>query len=194
MKKLLLTLCLLIAAVQAYSQSASLSGTVKSAADASALPGATVLLENPATAAKPVATITDSEGNFRFERVAPGQYILKVNYLGFQTLSQPVKMEGASLNLGSLQLQEEATAIKEVQVIGRVPLGDQKGDTAVYNAGAFKTAPDASAEDLVTKMPGVTIQDGKVQAQGEDIKQVFVDGKRFLGMMPTRPCGTSPPR
>ncbi|GAA4445467.1 TonB-dependent receptor [Pontibacter saemangeumensis] len=181
MKKLLLTLCLLITAFQGFAQSAALSGTVKSAVGASALPGATVLLSNPATEAPPTATITDSEGNFRFERVAPGQYNLQVNYLGFQNLSQPVKMEGVSQNLGTLQLQEESTAIKEVQVVGRVPLGTQKGDTAVYNAGAFKTAPDASAEDLVTKMPGVTIQDGKVQAQGEDIKQVFVDGKRFFG-------------
>ncbi|WP_161891225.1 outer membrane beta-barrel protein [Pontibacter russatus] len=182
MKKLLLTLCLLIAAVQVFAQVATLSGTVKSAVGATALPGATVLLENPAApAATPTATITDAEGNFRFERVAPGQYNLKVNYLGFENFSQSVKMEGASVNLGTLQLQEASTSIKEVQVIGRVPLGDQKGDTAVYNAGAFKTAPDASAEDLVTKMPGVTITDGKVQAQGEDVKQVFVDGKRFFG-------------
>ena len=30
-------------------------------------------------------------------------------------------------------------------------------------------------------MPGVTVLDGKVQAQGEDVKQVLVDGKRFFG-------------
>jgi hypothetical protein len=30
-------------------------------------------------------------------------------------------------------------------------------------------------------MPGVTLVDGKIQAQGEDVKQVLVDGKRFFG-------------
>jgi hypothetical protein len=30
-------------------------------------------------------------------------------------------------------------------------------------------------------MPGVTVTDGKVQAQGEDVKQVLVDGQRFFG-------------
>ncbi|MFD2999230.1 outer membrane beta-barrel protein [Pontibacter toksunensis] len=179
MKKLLLTLAILFSILNAYAQSAAVFGTVKGGSDATVLPGATVILEN--SAGNPNATATDSEGKFRFERVAPGQYTLRVNYLGFQSLARPVQLQGTSLDLGTLTLQEEATAIKEVQVIGRVPLGTQKGDTTQYNAGAFKTTPDASAEDLVTKMPGVTIQDGKVQAQGEDVKQVFVDGKRFFG-------------
>ncbi|GAB3531206.1 hypothetical protein GCM10027443_13020 [Pontibacter brevis] len=179
MKKLLSTLVILFTIVNAYAQSAAVFGTVKGASDATALPGATVILEN--NTGNPNATVTDSEGKFRFERVAPGQYTLQVNYLGYQSLTRPVQLEGKSLDVGTLSLQEEATAIKEVQVVGRVPLGDQKGDTTQYNAGAFKTAPDASAEDLVTKMPGVTITDGKIQAQGEDVKQVFVDGKRFFG-------------
>jgi hypothetical protein len=45
--------------------------------------------------------------------------------------------------------------------------------------------PDASAEDLIEKMPGVVVEDGKVQAQGEDIKEVLVDGKPFFGNDPT---------
>src|SRR5205085_12440292 len=56
-----------------------------------------------------------------------------------------------------------------------------KGDTTQYNADAFKTSRDATSEDLVTKMPGITIQDGKVQAQGEDVKKVTVDGRPFFG-------------
>ncbi|RDV13971.1 TonB-dependent receptor [Pontibacter diazotrophicus] len=179
MKKLLLTLLLISAIVNAYAQSAAVFGTVKSASDATALPGATVILEGDSDT--PNTTITDSEGKFRFERVPAGDYTLRINYLGFQNFTRAVQQQGKSVDLGTLSLQEEATAIKEVQVVGRVPLGDQKGDTSQYNAGAFKTAPDASAEDLVTKMPGVTIQDGKVQAQGEDVQQVFVDGKRYFG-------------
>ncbi|WP_162053052.1 outer membrane beta-barrel protein [Pontibacter pamirensis] len=179
MKKLLLTLLLISAVVNAYAQSAAVFGTVKSASDATALPGATVILQGSSNT--PTTTITDSEGKFRLERVPAGEYTLRINYLGFQNFTRTVQQQGKSVDLGTLSLQEEATAIKEVQVVGRVPMGDQKGDTSQYNAGAFKTAPDASAEDLVTKMPGVTIQDGKVQAQGEDVKQVFVDGKRYFG-------------
>lgn len=50
-----------------------------------------------------------------------------------------------------------------------------------YNADAFKTSKDASAEDLVTKMPGVSIENGVVKAQGEDVKRITVDGRPFFG-------------
>lgn len=180
MKKTLLLLFLLFAFADAFAQRAAVTGVVKSAPGAIALPGATVLLEN-AAAATPLATVTDTEGNFVFERVAAGQYTLRVNYLGYTSYTQTIRVEGKPLQLGTLSMQEETTRIREIEVVGRVPLGTAKGDTTQYNAGAFKTTPDASAEDLVTKMPGVVIQDGKIQAQGEDVKQVFVDGKRFFG-------------
>ncbi|WP_162426508.1 TonB-dependent receptor [Pontibacter pudoricolor] len=180
MKKFLLTLVFLFTIVGAFAQSASITGSIKSGQDKSALPGASVLLVNNTTTAT-VASVTDVEGNFRFERVAAGDYTIKVNYLGFNPFSRNVKMEGKALNLGALTLEEASTAIGEVEIIGRAPLGEQKGDTAQFNAKAFKTAPDASAEELVTKMPGVTIQDGKIQAQGEEVKQVMIDGKRYTG-------------
>lgn len=56
-----------------------------------------------------------------------------------------------------------------------------KGDTTEMNAGSFKVNPDASAEDLVSKMPGVTSSNGQIQAQGEQVKKVLVDGKPFFG-------------
>lgn len=57
----------------------------------------------------------------------------------------------------------------------------QKGDTVSYNASAFKVTNDADVEGLLKKMPGITITDGTVEAQGEEVKKVFVDGKEFFG-------------
>ncbi|MCC9136097.1 TonB-dependent receptor domain-containing protein [Pontibacter silvestris] len=178
--KWLFLLIALVSFGKAYAQGVAVYGTVQSAQDKTVLPGASVVLTNNANALQK-GVATDMEGIFRFENVAPGQYKVEVNFLGFKTLSQEVKVQDGALNLGTLTLEESSTTIKEVQVIGRVPLGEQKGDTTQYNAGAFKTAPDASAEDLVQKMPGITIQDGAIQAQGQDVKQVLVDGKRFFG-------------
>lgn len=57
----------------------------------------------------------------------------------------------------------------------------QKEETSEYNAGAYKTNRDASAEDLITKMPGITSENGTLKAQGEAVKKVTVDGKEFFG-------------
>ena len=180
MKRLLPFLFLLIGTMHAYAQNAAVFGTVQSGSDKSALPGANVVLKKT-TDASITATVTDAEGRFRFERVANGQYTVEINYIGFDKFSRAIEVQGTPLNLGQLLLQDGSTALKEVQIVGRAPLGEQKGDTTQFNAKAFKTAPDASAEDLVTKMPGVTVQDGKVQAQGEDVQQVMIDGKRYTG-------------
>ncbi|WP_246000988.1 outer membrane beta-barrel protein [Pontibacter diazotrophicus] len=162
----------------------SINGTVQSAKDHTALPGASVTLTR-VTFDDKTGTVTETNGNFRFERVTPGYYTVEVNYLGFKPLVKEVTVQQNSVNLGTLELEEAATTIQEVQVVGRVPLGEQKGDTTSYNAGAFKTNPDASAEDLVQKMPGITISNGTLQAQGQDVKQVLVDGKRFFGDDPS---------
>ncbi|RIJ41725.1 outer membrane beta-barrel protein [Pontibacter oryzae] len=180
MKRLLSALILVMVAVQVYAQNAAVYGTVQSSSDNTALPGANVVLIK-ATDASKLATVSGPDGKFRFESVGTGQYTVEINYIGFEKYNRSIQVQGTALNLGQLALKDGSTSIKEVQIIGRAPLGEQKGDTTQFNAKAFKTAPDASAEELVTKMPGVTIQDGKVQAQGEDVKQVMIDGKRYTG-------------
>ena len=46
-------------------------------------------------------------------------------------------------------------------------------------ARILNTFADADAEELISKMPGIVVQDGKVQAQGEDVQEVTVDGRPF---------------
>src|SRR5690606_19434960 len=60
-----------------------------------------------------------------------------------------------------------------------------KGDTVEFSASAFKTKPNAVAEDLLKKLPGVEVDmDGNVTAQGEAIQKIYVDGKEFFGSDP----------
>ncbi|SIT78870.1 outer membrane beta-barrel protein [Pontibacter indicus] len=178
MRKLFSLLIMLIGFSQVYAQ--TVSGTVQSASDKSGLPGASVVMKRAASESI-LTTTTDVQGAFRFERVPSGNYTLEVRYLGHDLLTRPVQVAQAPVNLGVLTMQEQNTRLSEVQIIGRAPLGEQKGDTTQLNAKAFKTAPDASAEDLVTKMPGVQVQDGRIQAQGEEVRQVMIDGKRYTG-------------
>lgn len=178
MRKLFSLLIMLIGFSQVYAQ--TVSGTVQSATDKSGLPGASVVMKRAASDAI-LTTSTDVQGAFRFERVPSGNYTLEVRYLGYDLLSRPVQVAQAPVVLGVLSMQEQNTRLGEVQIIGRAPLGEQKGDTSQFNAKAFKTAPDASAEDLVTKMPGVQVQDGRIQAQGEEVRQIMIDGKRYTG-------------
>lgn len=180
MKYSILILITLFSFSHAFSQNISISGTVESAVDRSTFPGATVILLNPSDSSLFKGTITDIEGNFKLEQINPGNYILQVQFIGFENYFRNLNLQ-KDLNLGRISLQEETTTLNEVIVVGKEPVGIQKGDTTQFNASSFKTLADASSQDLVEKMPGITLLDGKIQAQGEDVQQILVDGKPFFG-------------
>lgn len=152
--------------------------------DGAPLPGAHVELQHP-WGENVAATVAEDNGAFILKEVPRGGYKLRISYLGYATLEQEVTLSDHSLDLGTLTLEPGAEVLTEVQVKDRVPMGKVKGDTTEFNADAFKVLKDASAEDLVKKLPTVSVENGKVQAQGEDVKEVLVDGKRFFGNDPT---------
>ena len=124
---------------------------------------------------------TDIDGKVTTPTKPYGKYNAVISFLGYEEYKMEVQINAAKKNLGTIALKESATqintVIKEVQAIR----ASQKGDTVSYNAGAYKVANDADVEGLLKKMPGITISNGSVEAQGETVQKVFVDGKEFFG-------------
>ena len=149
--------------------------------------GATTVVQTAADSLLSGFAITDSEGQFEIKKVKPGDYLLQITYLGFETFTQPfsVEKDQSAIKLGDLTLVPENTILDEVLVEGEIiPIIINK-DTIEYNADAFKTKPNAVVEDLLRKLPGVEVQrDGSIRAQGEQVDKVLVDGKEFFGNDP----------
>ncbi|WP_226185357.1 TonB-dependent receptor [Hymenobacter nitidus] len=165
-----------------FAQTYPISGRVVDITDQSPLIGANVLLTRVPDSVKTGATV-DPTGRFELT-AAPGRYVLTVSFLGYQTLRRPVEVTSAPVVLGSLALATSQVKLNGVEVVGQAAAAVQKGDTTQYDSRAFKTNPDANAQDLITKMPGVVVTDGKVQAQGEQVQRILVDGKEFFGSDP----------
>lgn len=123
----------------------------------------------------------------RFREMMLSVFIQKSEYEDVWNIVKP-QMErterGISINLGSVQLRKIANLQKIDAVNIRTKSIEMKGDTTEINAGSFKVNPDASAEDLIAKMPGVMKSGGDLQAQGEKVQRVLVDGKPFFGEDP----------
>ncbi|HYF04026.1 MAG TPA: TonB-dependent receptor [Patescibacteria group bacterium] len=184
------TLLLLAVATPVFSQNYTVEGTVTDPNNAP-LPGATIrLISLPDSVIK--GTIAGREGNFIIREVSQGRFILKISSIGYAELTRNITVSNESLRLGRLQLAEQAVTSGEVLVQERRAASQQKGDTTELDAQAFKTNPDATTEDLVRKMPGVTVQNGQVQAQGEQVQQVLVDGKPFFGEDPNAALKSMP--
>ncbi|KUG06669.1 TonB-dependent receptor [Solirubrum puertoriconensis] len=174
-----------VAAAQAQAQTFPVSGRVLDAKDQAPLIGANVLLTRLQADSARVGAAVNPDGSFTIPGAEAGSYRLTVSFLGYQALKRAVTVSGAPLNLGTLALQASGVTLRGVEVTGRAPAAVQKGDTAQFDSRAFKTNPDANAQDLITKMPGVTVgTDGRVQAQGEQVQRILVDGKEFFGNDP----------
>lgn len=181
----LLTFIILFFACSSYSQTFSITGRLVDQTDTSALIGVGVAVAPENDSTQKNGTASDDNGNFRIDNIAPGTYILTANYVGFKKLERRITVTGQDINLGSVKMQTLATQLKNVVVEDKQIRAQQNGDTTQFNANAYKVNPDANAEDLVNKMPGITSDGTGVKANGEDVKQVYVDGKPFFGDDPT---------
>lgn len=180
MKNSLYILFLLFSISQVTAQTHTVKGKVYQAGTEITIPNATILILNLPDSMQVEGMISDLDGEFQINNVKEGEYLLKIQYLGYENLFKNIHVI-QNLDLGVLSLREQATALDEVTISAARAQGEQKGDTTLYNADAFKTMRDASAQTLLEKLPGVISQDGSLQAQGESITQILVDGKPFFG-------------
>ena len=117
--------------------------------------------------------------HFTFSNLNRGFYFLTLSGKNYTSKTIPVRLQDNREE--QYYLMPTVTVIKTVVVRTEADI-ILKGDTIQYNADSFKTQANASAEDLVKKLPGVTTENGKVTAQGEEVKRVLVDGKPFSEM------------
>ena len=128
-------------------------------------------------------TLTDNNGQYTFEEVEKGDYRMVVSYLGFKKYRKRITIDD-NLTIAPINLIEDVIEIDGVEITRSRIQAIQKGDTTIFNAGAFKTLPDADAKDLIAKIPGIEIEGGTVKANGEEVQKVTVDGREFFGNDP----------
>jgi hypothetical protein len=139
-------------------------------------------------------TVSGKGGVFQFKGIPVGQYRLLITYEGYNHLDRRVSISDSTPNvdLSTLYMTRADKMLAEV-IIQRPPLGIKK-DTVEYSAGSFAVKPNAVAEDLLKKLPGVTVDNsGTVTAHGETVQRILVDGKRFFSDDPKLATRNLPP-
>lgn len=180
MKYLFILIFIFFRLTFSFAQTYQIQGKIEEAESKLGVPNATIILLLASDSTQIDGLISDLNGKFKFTSVKKGEYLLKIQFLGFQTRIKEI-LVNSDLELGSILIKEEASDLAEIIVNARRSTGIQKSDTTLFNADAFKTMKDASAQALLEKLPGISSQEGVLQAQGENIAQILVDGKPFFG-------------
>ncbi len=172
----------LLAHAQTDSSTGGIRGKLVDSSIRQSLSAATVSVLNAADSVVVASKASDKDGAFAIGRIPFGQYILKVSYTGYETQYQSFTLgtDSALLNTGDIFMQTQANMLQGV-VVKTSPIVIKK-DTVEYNASMFGTKPNATAEDVLKKLPGVEVdKDGNIKAQGETVQRILVNGKRFFG-------------
>lgn len=124
MKKLMVTILLVVSARSVFSQSKNykISGVVKDAEGLS-LEYATIHLERVKDSILVTYTISDKDGNFALEEKTADQSLnLFVSYVGYKTHVQNVRLSRPSINLGNINPQTDTNTLDEVLITSRAPI------------------------------------------------------------------------
>jgi len=124
---------------------------------------------------------TNTDGYFQIRNLITGKYLIEIEFLSLKKYAEYISIGSENRNIGKIFMRPNDINIKEVNIIGQVVPVSQKGDTTEMSAQSYKVNVDADALDLVKKMPGITVEDGKIKAHGEELKKVLLDGKDFFG-------------
>ena len=111
-----------------------------------------------------------------------------ITYPGYADYSEHFTLDSVktSFDFGKVSMILKEKLLADVIVKGNRASIKIKGDTTEFDARAYKTQANATVEDLLKQLQGITVdKDGKITAQGQTVSKVLVDGEEFFGDDPT---------
>jgi len=154
------------------------------------LPGATVTIGS----AKPLSTLTRSDGYFSLNGLPTGQNKVSVSYIGYQPYSEQITLGTQAVDL-TITLEDSFTLLEGIVVKGdglkgqAKALNQQKGDinvTNVVSADQIGRFPDSNIGDAIKRIPGITMQNDQGEARNiiirgmaSGLNSVTLNGERI---------------
>ena len=162
-----------------------LKGKVVDSENGEALLRSTVLVMTPDTARMVTGGTTANDGSFNLKNVKDGTYLLKISYVGYHNFYRTINVKSAenkgTMAIGTVMLVPNTVELKQAVVTAQMKEVEVKEDTLIFNADAFKVPEGSVLEELIKKLPGVTIEDGVIKVNGKTVKKILVGGKEFFG-------------
>ncbi|OBS12602.1 TonB-dependent receptor [Elizabethkingia miricola] len=149
------------------------------------LPYTTVTLKTAKEKKFVSGTITNEEGRFSITGIKPDNYYLETSVSGYSPYTQSVFIGSLSefLDIPSIELEQikddKETKIEEVVLTSskKNEISNQL-DKKTYSVADNISQSGGSILQSMQNLPGVTVQDGKVQLRGNDKVTVLIDGKQ----------------
>lgn len=121
---------------------------------------------------------SNKDGSFLLNTEKFGNFTLQISAMGYISKKFPfyVIKRGENFDLKKITLEsDKVKEIKEV-VISRTAAIKIKKDTVEYNVLNFSNGTEQNVEDLLKKLPGITVQnDGKIKFDNKEVSRVMIE-------------------
>lgn len=118
-----------------------------------------------------IGTTTDIDGKYSLS-VEPGNYILELSFLGYQTVEVPITVKaGQNVTVNKALTAGEGVMLQDVVVVTSrkknteaaimAEMKEAKQVVSAISAEQMSKGTDSNAADAIQRVPGVTIVDGK---------------------------------
>lgn len=138
------------------------------------LPYANVVLLSLPDSAFVTGTVSDESGSFTL-KANPTDLLLRVSSIGYTTIYNKVEKS----DLGTIQLLPDAQLLGEVVVKGDLPKVQLKGDAQVTNVQGTILEKAGTGNDLLSKLPGVSAEEGTVNVFGSGAAEIYINGRKM---------------
>ncbi len=170
---------LLAASVTAQAQ--NISGKVCLESDRSPVPYATVGLMQMPDSSMITGVITLTDGGYVLENVKPGNYFVRVSYVGYTTTGRSIAVEPGATDVAvdTIFLSETTATIGEIMVVGERIKGKEMVDRTSYAIPVAISQTATNGYDLLKKIPQVNVDyQNNVTLNGSSNFIIQVDGRQ----------------
>jgi len=158
-----------------------ITGKVTDAATKQVIDYATISLYKQGATAPFNGVVTDDKGNFNIQGLPTGDYIVKIEFIGYQqkVIAHAIITDAApTAVLGNILLAPVQNQLQDVVITAKRPTVENKIDKMVYNPQNDLTAQGGMAIDILQKVPQVSVDiDGNVELQGNSNIRFLINGK-----------------
>ncbi len=154
---------ILLTLTAAFAHQGTLSGVIQDQATRVPLKGASVTIES-----LNLSAVTNTLGEFKFKGIDPGKYVLKVSYVGFQTLEVPFAIRDSESTTLEIPLKSGAIDLSEISVQAPIAHTQQ-----IISQIDIKLRPILNSQEVLRIVPGLFIGQ---HAGGGKAEQIFLRG------------------
>ncbi|HEX9512565.1 MAG TPA: outer membrane beta-barrel family protein [Puia sp.] len=128
------------------------------------------------------ATVTNEKGEYHFDNIGVGKYMLRISSVGYLTWESPLfelTVSQREKDFGIRVLQEQSKQLGEVVVRAEKPLIQQRADGTVVNVESSLLSKGSSALEVLERSPGVVVdhRNNSIALDGKNGVTVMIDGK-----------------